>query len=247
MATAPNPLLGWQGQAGINMPPPSGPLQGISPLQTPGSSGQSSTTGGGAGPGNAGGGPLGNPLNSKNPTGPKTINRAQGQQNLINTQYGNQLIPGFANAFNQLGQNAGNFFGQLTNLGSPFYQQQQAANFANTEQQGQNAAAQSRDQLAASGYGNTPSGATAGMLGGEAVGQSGNLAMTFLQNLFNNEQMQLAGAQGQAALAGLFNPTQLIRGGQPSTPQNPQQTGAQTFQSIASGIGSLIPRPQGNQ
>jgi hypothetical protein len=63
---------------------------------------------------------------------------------------------------------------------------------------------------------------------------SQNLEQAFLQNLFQNEQMQLAGAQGLGQLAALFNPAPLMGYSSPLTTQG--ETPAQ----LLSGLGSLF-------
>jgi hypothetical protein len=191
MSTPPNPLLGWAGasQAGLNLPGQS-PLPTQSPVQTPST-------------------PF-NPGNLANPqTNIKDIQRNAGNLNNQQGQMFNSMIPGWANMMQSAGGNAGNFFNTLMNLGSPYYQQQQAANFTQGVQQGNNASALARQQQAAQGTGYTPSGANAAMIGGMGQAQAQNLNLSFLQNLFNNEQMQLAGASGLGNIAQMFNPTQL--------------------------------------
>jgi hypothetical protein len=226
-----NPLLGWQASTGTNMP---GGMPPTNPLQTPAGSGQGPqpTQGGGLSP-TTGGGALGNPGNFGNPDSMKALQGNQAVNSILSGQYRNQLAQDTALPYLQQGQQAANIFGQFANSGSPYYQQQQQASFTQGTQQAQNAAAQSRQQLGAQGYGSTPSGATAGMLGGEAQAAAGNLSMQFLQNLFNNEQLQLAGAQGLQQTASMFNPAQFLGAG--TAPVN-YQTTAQGLSSI---LGSL--------
>ena len=152
----------------------------------------------------------------------KDIQRNAGNLNNQQGAFFNSLMPQWANTMQTAGNNAGNFYNQLMNLGSPYYQQQQAATFGQGVQQGNNAASQARQQLQAQGQGYTGSGQMAAMLGGMGQAQAGNLNMNFLQNLFNNEQMQMQGAQGLSQIANLFNPTQL-RGSvaNPGTTQGP--------------------------
>lgn len=161
---------------------------------------------------NPGGGIQWNPGNFSNPKGPNEINRNMGISNIQTNQIKNALAPQFAKAFGQYGGAAGDFFSQLTNLGSPFYKQKQAEAFNQGVQQNQNAAGQAKQQLDAQGYGYTPSGANAAMIGGMATAGAQDLSEQYLQNLFQNEQLQLAGAQGEAGIAQMFNPTQLLGG-----------------------------------
>ena len=209
MAAQSNPLLGWQGQTGVNV---AGQLPTPLPQTTP----------------------IQQPNQAAVPTGESrgALTRAGQEENVQRGAMTNALIPQMSNAMMQTGTEAGNVFGQFANLGSPYYQQQQQASFTQDTQQAQNAAAQSRQQLGAQGYGFTPSGAEAGMLGGEAVGTAGNLSMNFLQNLFNNEQLQLQGAQGLASVASIFNPTGLATG----------QTSTQIYQppTLASQLSSIM-------
>ena len=191
----------------------------VSPTQVP--SGQSGT--------------IGNPVGLQNPgTNQKDASRNQSYLNTIMEQ---QKI-GIGNQFNQqmtaLAQPAAGYFNQLTNLGSPYYQQQQRSSFESGVQQNQNAAAQARQQLGASGYGYTPSGTAAATIGDMAQQGSQNLEQAFLQNLFQNEQMQLAGAQGLGQLAALFNPAPLMGYSSPLTTQG--ETPAQ----LLGGLGSLV-------
>src|SRR6516225_2113632 len=180
-------------------------------------------------------GTLGNPAGLANPgTNQKDAWR---NQSYLNTLMQQQKM-GIGNQFNQqmtaLAQPAAGYFNQLTNLGSPYYQQQQRSSFESGVQQNQNAAAQARQQLAASGYGYTPSGTTAATIGDMAQQGSQNLEQAFLQNLFQNEQMQLAGAQGLGQLAALFNPAPLMGYSSPLSTQG--ETPAQ----LLGGLGSLL-------
>lgn len=218
MTGAPNPLLGWQGQTGVNQP------QGSSPFPT-----TSPVTGG----------------TNTNPYGFGTIGGGAIAANLpeTNIQTGllkNQLIPAMSQYMFGAGGAAGNFYNQLMNLGSPYYQQQQRASFEQGNQQAQNAAAQARQQLSSQGYGYTPSGAEAGMIGGMAQQAAGNLNTTFLQNLFNNEQLQAQAAQGLSQLASLFNPAQLAGSSIGTDIPQPTNTAAQAMSGIGGMLGGLF-------
>jgi hypothetical protein len=213
-----NPLMGWLGQTGVNpsqfgtVPPTPAAPQGPA----------------GAGPGTTnpyGFGSMGGGASNAN-IGENVI-----QQGL----YRNALMPLFSQQMFGLAGPAGQYYNQLMNLGSPYYQQQQRASWENVGQQSQSAAAQARQQLMAAGAGYTPSGAAAGMFGGMGQAEAGNQAQAFLQNLFQNEQLQMAGAQGLAGLAALFNPAQLT-GQTQQLPQPPPNTAAQ----IMGAIGSLL-------
>jgi hypothetical protein len=222
------PPLAWGAAAtgGLNQPG----TNPLSPVQAPqglgATSGPAASQTGGAlnpyGSGTLGGGALGSNL---------------AQTNLLTGEQRNNLISPFAQQMFGFGNQAGNFYGQLTNLGSPYYQQQQAANFTQGVQQGNNAAALARQQQQAQGTGYTPSGANAAMIGGMGQAQAGNLNMSFLQNLFNNEQMQLQGAAGLGQLASLFNPTTLATGQVSPSINQAQNTSAQMLSSIGSLLG----------
>jgi hypothetical protein len=215
-----NPLTGsWPNPGGANPAPSSGPL---APPPT-------------TGPGGSPAAPY-NPMGFGDPTRNTGISRNLAGENVLSGQYRNQLTPLFAQLMQQFGGNAGDFFKQLTNLGSPFYQRKQQQSFEQGTKASQDAAAQSRQQLQASGQGYTPSGAGAAMFGGEAQAEAGNQEEAFLNNLFQNEQLQLAGAQGQAQLAGLFNPSQLT--GQASPGFQPLQSPSffQNFQQMMNGL-----------
>jgi hypothetical protein len=177
-----------------------------------------------------------NPGGYGNPTGANEINRNVGLTNIQAGQMKNQLAPAFAQLMQQYGGQAGNFFTNLMNLGSPYYQQQQQAGFTQGVQQNQNAGAQAKQQLQSQGYGYGPSGANAAMIGGMAQQGSQNLAEQYLQNLFQNEQMQGAGAQGLAGLAQTFNPTQLLGGTAAGANIQPSSNFFQDFNSIASSL-----------
>jgi len=229
MSTAPNGLTGWLGTSGINpnmfsAPPGSPPPQQGPPAPTGTMQGGQNS--------------WGNPAGYGNPSGAYENQRNLNTAATENTQLRNQLIPQFANQLFGLAQGPSQFYNQLMNLGSPYYQQQQYASFNQGNQQSQNAAAQARQQLEAQGQGYTPSGTEAAMLGGMGQQTAGNLNMQFLQNLFNNEQMQMQGAQGLGQLASLFQPQGLFGGSttQASIPQN-------FFQNLSSTLGSVF----GNQ
>lgn len=230
----PNPLsgqssqnpLGWPGQTGTNMPPstsvpgspslfgtPTGPLQlPAGPAGTPGSTNP-------YGFGKIGGGAMAGNL---------------AETNLQSGMYKNALAPLFAQMMFGTGGDAANFFKTLMNLGSPYYKEQQRASFEQGTNQGQNALAQAMQRLNASGYGAAPSGLQAAMLGGQATGQAQDLSQLFLQNLFQNEALQMQGAQGLSSLAQLFNPSSLLTGTNPNI-QQPTNTAAE----MMSGIGQL--------
>jgi len=195
-----------------------------------------------------------NPGGYSNPQGANEINRNMGLTNMMAGQMKNFLAPQFTQQMGQYGQQAGNTYGQvapffrnLMNLGSPYYQQKQLEGFQQGNQQNQNAAAMARQQLASQGYGATPSGANAAMLGGMQQQGAQNLAENYLQNLFQNENMQMQGAQGLgtlgqsfAGLAGMFNPTQLLGGtGLGSNVQAPPSF-FQNMNQTLQGIGSLF-------
>jgi hypothetical protein len=178
----------------------------------------------------------GNPSGLDNPgTNIKDAWRNQAYLNTFQQQQKMGLANNFAQSMYGAANPAANFYNQLTNLGSPYYQQQQRASFDQGVQQNQNAAAQARQQLSASGYGYTPSGTTAATIGNMAIQGSQNLEQAFLQNLFQNEQMQLAGAQGLGQLAALFNPAPLL-----ANYSNPQSTQGQTPAQTLQGIGSIL-------
>lgn len=181
----------------------------------------------------------GNPGGFGNPLGPNEINRNIGLENVISGQMKNMLAPQFAQLMGQYGGQAGNYFTNLMNLGSPYYQQKQTEGFNQGVQQNQNAAAQARQQLNAQGYGNTPSGANAAMIGGMQQAGAQSLAENYLQNLFQNEQMQALGGQGLSSLAGMFNPAQMLSGTSAGANIQPQSSFFQNFANVLGGIGSL--------
>lgn len=220
MSTASNPLAGWN-NSNINVPPPtpgSSPLSNTSPISV------------------AGANP--NPGNLANPnTNIKDITRNTGN---INNQTGadrNALIPQFAQLFGQYGSQAADFFKKLMDLGGPFYQQQQQAGFTQGVQQNQNAGAMTRQQINASGTGATPSGAGIAAIAGANQQGGQSLAEQFLQNLFQNENLQSQGGQALAQLTSLFNPSQLT--GQ-STSQPGSTQGPNAATDISSILGSIF-------
>jgi hypothetical protein len=237
---ASNPLIGaaWGGQ-GQN------PLQNANPIQLPGMPGVSTPGGTPSGDNqpfnspSAAGGPWGNPGGYHNPTGAGAVNRNQAINNIIAGQMKNQLAPQFAQLMSQYGGQAGNLFSQLANLGSPYYQQKQSEAFGQGVRQNENAQGLAREQLRAQGYGSTPSGATAAMIGGMNQAGAQSLSEQYLQNLFQNEAMQLQGGQGLASLAGMFNPTQML-GGIPVGNVQQDPTFGQTFGQIMGGIGDVL-------
>lgn len=193
MATASNPLVGsaWGGNAPIN--------PGL--FQLPSQPGIPA----------APQGPYGNPGNLPNPvTNQKDTSRNAGLLNVETGQMRNDLIPQFASTLFGYAQPAAQTFANFANLGSPYYQQQQQSSFNQGVQQNNNAAAQAKQQLQSQGYGHTPSGAMAGMIGGMQQSGAQSLAQQFLQNLFQNENLQMQGAQSLAQLAAQFNPNALL-------------------------------------
>lgn len=185
-------------------------------------------------------GQWGNPGNLEDPfSNLKDATRNAGGLNVEQGQLRNELIPMFANQMFSMAGPAGDFFKQLMNLGSPYYQQQQAAGFNQGVQQNQNAAAQAGQQLQAQGYGNTPSGANAAMIGGMNMQGSQNLSNQFLQQLFQNENLQSQGASGLSQLAALFNPQGLFGNVNISgTTQGP--SAADSISGLLKGVGSLF-------
>lgn len=237
MATASNPLVGsgWGTQQNSN------PFGSINPinmggLQGPGGSNMS-VLGSGAG----------NPGGFSNPKGPHEINRNMGLENILSAQIKNQMAPQWAQLMNQYGQGAGDFFKQLMNFGSPFYKQKQQEAFTQGVGQNQNAQAMAQQQLRSQGYGSTPSGANAAMIGGMQQQGAQNLSEQYLQNLFQNEQMQLAGGQGLTSLAQLFNPNQLLSGTSVGANIQPNSTFFQNFMDTTQGIKNLAQAGQVNK
>lgn len=232
MSSSSNPLTGgsWGNTPVGNMNPinlMAPPGLGTPGISSPGQSAGHSTA-------------WGNPGGFKNPLGPNEINRNIGLENVMSGQMKNMLAPQFANLMGQYGGQAGNFFQNLMNLGSPYYQQKQTEGFNQGVQQNQNAAGQARQQLSAQGYGNTPSGAEAAMLGGMQQAGAQSLSEQYLQNLFQNEQMQAAGAQGLSSLAGMFNPAQMLGGTSAGANITPQSTFFDNFKNIGQGIGAMF-------
>lgn len=231
MATPGNPLLGsWPSTAGTNQPPPSVP--------------GAPTTGGT--PGMPGGaplppGPAGTP-GSTNPYGMGSLGGGAlganlGESNLQSQTYKNSLMPLFSQMMFSAGGSAENFFKMLTDLGSPFYKQKQAATTGQGAKQAQDAAGIARQEVNSTGAGYTPSGAGAAMFGGMGQAEAGNQAELFLNNLFQNEQLQAAGASGQAQIASLFNPSALTGQANPNINQS-QNTGAEWLNAV----GNLFPK-----
>ena len=233
MGATANPLVG----SSWNQPPQNSILQGTNPIQIPGM--PAPGTPGPSSPNQSAGATtsLTNPGGFQNPLGSNEINRNMGLTNIQAGQMKNQLAPQFAALMGQYGGQAGNFFQQLMNLGSPYYQQQQQASFNNGVNQNQNAAAMAQQQLRSQGYGASPSGANAAMIGGMQMQGSQNLAQQYLQNLFQNEQMQGLGAQGLSSLASMFNPTQLLGGTSVGADIQNQPNFFQDFSSILGSIG----------
>jgi hypothetical protein len=245
MSTLPSPLqginpqnpLGWPASTGTNMPsvnPTSAAnptsFLGGSPVQMPNigaTSGAGATQAGGAlnpfGQGVRGGGDL-------------TYNLAG--QNLITGDWRNALIPYFTQLQGGAAGPAMQYYQQLMNLGSPYYGQTQRASWEQGVGQGQNAAAAARQRINAAGYGYAPSGLEAATAGTQATATAQNLTQLFLQNLFQNEQLQAQGAQGLAGLAQLFSPTTLTGQGTNPQIQQPTNEGAQWLNAAAQLLGA---------
>jgi hypothetical protein len=185
-------------------------------------------------------GGYGNPANFGDYGATGQLNKNLMLDNVIAGQMKNQLAPQFASLMGQYGGDAAGFFKQLMDLGSPFYKQKQQEAFTQGNQQNQNAMGEAQQELASKGYGSGPSGANAAMIGGMNQQGAQSLAEQYLQNLFQNENLQAQGAGGMASLASLFNPTQLLGGTSLGTTPAPGQSGIQNFQGIASGISSLF-------
>jgi hypothetical protein len=185
-------------------------------------------------------GAWGNPGGYGNPRGGREIQRNAAFNNIIAGQYKNQLAPQWEALFKSGGSDAMNFFRQLMNQGSPYYQQKQAEAFRQGVGQNQNAMADAQQRLQQQGYGSTPSGANAAMIGGMESAGANNLAEQYLQNLFQNEQMQMAGAQGVGQTAQMFNPTQMLGGTSIGSDINIPSSFAQNFASIGQGIGGMF-------
>lgn len=176
-----------------------------------------------------------NPFGLSNPFQATNVARNTQLENLQTSEARNQLIPWFTQMMSGSAGPAMDFFKQLMDLGSPYYQQQQRASLESGVNQGQNAAATANQRINAAGYGYAPSGLQAGVLGQEATGQAQNLSQMFLQNLFQNENMQALGAQGLSQFANLFNPANLT-GQQTSTSYQTQPTFASQFGQIMQGL-----------
>lgn len=230
-----NPLTG----SGWGQPPQNNILQG-NPFQMPGPIGAPQPGTGSNRGGSVGGGAWGNPGAFGNPSGSGEINKNIGIENIMAAQQKNALAPEFAKMFGQYGTGSGNFLQQLMQQGSPYYQQHQTEAFNQGVNQNQNAAAMARQQLGAQGYGSTPSGANAAMIGGMQMQGAQSLAEQYLQNLFANEQLQQSAAGSLGNLAGMFNPTQLLGG--TSVGANIQQPSNffQNMSSVMGGIGSMF-------
>lgn len=188
-------------------------------------------------------GPSGTP-GSQNPYGQGARGGGNLGYNLAETNlqsglYKNALAPLFAQMMFGTGGDAANFFKTLMNLGSPYYKEQQRASFEQGTQQAQNAAAQAMQRLNASGYGAAPSGLQAAMLGQQATGQAQDLSQLFLQNLFQNEALQMQGAQGLSSLAQLFNPSSLLTGISPQI-QQPTNTAAEMMGAVGQLAGGIF-------
>jgi hypothetical protein len=177
-----------------------------------------------------------NPGGYSNAQGGREIQRNLGIENTMGAAYKNQLAPIFAKMMQQYGGNAGNFFQQLTNLGSPFYKQKQSEAFTQGVGQNQNAMADATQRMQSQGYGYTPSGTSAAMIGGMETAGAQSLAEQYLQNLFQNENLQMQGAQGQASLAGMFNPSQLLGGTSMGTDISIPSSFYQNFMDTTQGI-----------
>ena len=190
--------------------------------------------------GSFGGGPGGNAGNFGDFGSTGSLNKNLMLDNVIAGQYKNKLAPQFASLMGQYGGNAASYYKQLMDLGSPYYKQKQTEALNAGVQSQQNAFGQANQQLDASGYGATPSGARAGMIGGMAQQGAQSMAEQYLQNLFQNENLQAQGASGMASMASMFNPTQLLGGTSLGTTPAPGQSAIQNFQGIASGIGSIL-------
>lgn len=223
MATAANPLTG----SGWNPVPQTNPIT----LDPQYGQGEHGSFGGGAG---------GNPGNLGDFGSTGSLNKNLMLDNVVAGQMKNQLAPQFADLMGKYGGDAAAYYKQLMDLGSPYYKQRQQEAFTQGNQQNQNAMATANQQLNASGYGAAPSGARAAMVGGMNQQGAQSLAEQYLQNLFQNENLQAQGASGMASMASLFNPTQLLQGTSLGTTPAPGTSGIQNFKDIASGIGSLM-------
>lgn len=231
MSSAANPLTGsgW-----------TNPIQSTNPISLDPNYGQGEH-------GSFGGGPGGNPGNLGDFGSTGSLNKNLMLDNVTAGQMKNQLAPQFASFMGQYGGDAAGYYKQLMDLGSPFYKQKQQEAFQQGNQQNQNAMSMANQQLNASGYGAAPSGARAAMVGGMNQQGAQSMAEQYLQNLFQNENLQTQGAQGMASMASLFNPTQLLGGTSLGTTPAPGQSAIQNLQGVASAIGSVagaMPRPK---
>lgn len=95
------------------------------------------------------------------------------------------------------------FYGQLMDLGSPFYQSRQRQAMEASANQFQNNAGLINQIVARQGMGMGPSGVNTAGLGQLAQAASQSFADEFLKNLFNNEQLQLQAAQGFSNIPGM--------------------------------------------
>lgn len=229
ISTLPNPLTGTSadnplGWPGANMPP--------------------STSGSAPGGPSLFGAPT-NPFAGVNTPAPSPVGGGAlagnlAQQNYMTGALRNQLLPIFAKLFGSSTGPAMDFFKKLMDLGSPYYKEQQRASLESGVNSAENTSATARQRVNASGYGYAPSGLEAGVIGQEAVGESQNLSQMFLQNLFQNENLQMGGAQGLSALAQLFNPANLTGQSTTSSIQQPTNTAAEIMSSIGTMAGGIF-------
>lgn len=223
MSSAPNPLTG----SGWNPTPPTNPIS-LNPQYSTGEHGS------------FGGGSPSNPGNLGDFGSTGSLNKNLMLDNVVAGNLKNQLAPQFADLMGKYGGDAAAYFKQLMDLGSPYYKQRQQEAFTQGNQRNQDAQGQASEQLDAAGYGSGPSGAKAAMIGGMQTQGAQSLAEQYLQNLFQNENLQAQGASGMASMASLFNPTQLLEGTSLGTVPAPGQSGIQNFKDIAQGIGSVF-------
>lgn len=208
MASASNPLVGsaWGGNA------PNPINQSLFQLPTPTQVQQPQTISQ----------QTGNPGGLPNPaTNEKDASRNQAYLNTILEQQKSQLIPQFTNQMFSTLTPAAQTYANFANAGSPYYQQQQQSVFNQGVLQNQNAQALAKQQLGAAGYGYSPSGATAGMIGGMNQQGAQNLVQNYLQTLFNNANLMLAGAQGLGQIGAQYNPAGLFGYSSPQSTQGP--------------------------
>ncbi len=184
------------------------------------------------------GNPL-NPLGFSNPQGALEGERNLNAQNLAGKAYSQRLAPMFAKSMFGAAGPAENFYGNLMNLGSPYYQQHQTASFGNALNDYSNAYAQASNQLRGQGLGYGPTGANVAMLGGMGQGFAQDAASQYLQNLFQNENLQMQGAQGLGQMASLFQPAPLL-GGMPVSQLGTNPSWTSQFAQFAGGLGSLF-------